>query len=390
MKNKSRVFIALFMAVIMLAVSGCSFGKTVQIETPAPEETVLPAETEAPTAEPTAEPTPEPTVEPEPEITPEPTPEPIPEVTPEPTPDPARFIGIKTSELIRITKHPGGEKVTAGQNAMFIAHADNDTSVEWRFVAPDKSREVLWNDPDLKKDFPGVSCRGGNDDTFYVDNIPEAMNGWTVVALFTDKDGGMIASDGAKITVNGAPAWTPTYNGESDDPGNADTPTNTPTPTNPPTPTPTPTQPPAPTPTPTQPPVPTPTPTQPPAPTPTPTQPPAHTHSYSSSVVAPTCTSGGYTVHTCSCGASYTDSETAALGHDWVVHTEHVQVGTEVHNICKDCGQDFHGWSQAAVNAHVENHIISDETALGGYYSTSVPIYDDITTYTCSRCGATQ
>lgn len=41
-------------------------------------------------------------------------------------------------------------------------------------------------------------------------------------------------------------------------------------------------------------------------------------HSYSSQVVAPTCTEGGYTVHTCSrCGDSYTDSETAALGHDW-------------------------------------------------------------------------
>jgi uncharacterized protein YkwD len=32
--------------------------------------------------------------------------------------------------------------------------------------------------------------------------------------------------------------------------------------------------------------------------------------------VAPTCEEKGYTVHTCSCGDSYTDSEVPALGHD--------------------------------------------------------------------------
>lgn len=44
---------------------------------------------------------------------------------------------------------------------------------------------------------------------------------------------------------------------------------------------------------------------------------PAHSHSYSSKTVKATCTSGGYTVHTCSCGASYTDSYTDATGHRW-------------------------------------------------------------------------
>lgn len=47
-----------------------------------------------------------------------------------------------------------------------------------------------------------------------------------------------------------------------------------------------------------------------------PTQ-PSHTHSYTSTKVAATCTKGGYTLHKCSCGKSYTDSETAALGHSW-------------------------------------------------------------------------
>lgn len=44
---------------------------------------------------------------------------------------------------------------------------------------------------------------------------------------------------------------------------------------------------------------------------------PSHSHSYSSKTVKATCTSGGYTVHTCSCGASYTDSYTDATGHKW-------------------------------------------------------------------------
>ena len=40
-----------------------------------------------------------------------------------------------------------------------------------------------------------------------------------------------------------------------------------------------------------------------------------HLHSYEAVVTEPTCTNAGYTTHTCSCGASYTDSEVEALGH---------------------------------------------------------------------------
>lgn len=43
---------------------------------------------------------------------------------------------------------------------------------------------------------------------------------------------------------------------------------------------------------------------------------PATGHNYNSVVTAPTCTTGGYTTHTCSvCGDSYQDSETEAKGH---------------------------------------------------------------------------
>ena len=42
-----------------------------------------------------------------------------------------------------------------------------------------------------------------------------------------------------------------------------------------------------------------------------------HEHSYEAVVTAPTCTEGGYTTYTCSCGDSYVADETPALGHDW-------------------------------------------------------------------------
>jgi len=43
-----------------------------------------------------------------------------------------------------------------------------------------------------------------------------------------------------------------------------------------------------------------------------------HTHSYTSKVIAPTCTAPGYTTYTCSCGESYKDNYTDALGHNYV------------------------------------------------------------------------
>lgn len=45
---------------------------------------------------------------------------------------------------------------------------------------------------------------------------------------------------------------------------------------------------------------------------------PAHTHDYKTSVVTPTCTAGGYTLHTCSiCSHSYQSDPVAALGHSF-------------------------------------------------------------------------
>lgn len=44
---------------------------------------------------------------------------------------------------------------------------------------------------------------------------------------------------------------------------------------------------------------------------------PAHEHTYTPTVVAATCESGGYTLFACECGDSYQGDETAALGHEY-------------------------------------------------------------------------
>lgn len=43
----------------------------------------------------------------------------------------------------------------------------------------------------------------------------------------------------------------------------------------------------------------------------------SHKHSYTETVVKPTCTEKGYTLHTCSCGDNYKDNETAKVDHDF-------------------------------------------------------------------------
>mgnify|MGYP004506804831 CR=1 FL=1 len=51
-----------------------------------------------------------------------------------------------------------------------------------------------------------------------------------------------------------------------------------------------------------------------------------HAHSYTAAVIAPTCTSAGYTTHTCQCGNSYKDNYTDALGHNYA------------NGVCTRCG----------------------------------------------------
>ena len=58
-----------------------------------------------------------------------------------------------------------------------------------------------------------------------------------------------------------------------------------------------------------------------------------HSHSYVTSVIKPTCTAEGYTLHSCTCGESYKDTYTAALGHA----LKYVNNGTTHTASCSRC-----------------------------------------------------
>ena len=68
-----------------------------------------------------------------------------------------------------------------------------------------------------------------------------------------------------------------------------------------------------------------------------------HAHSYTSTVVEPTCSDQGYTLHSCACGDSYTDNFVDALGHAW---GEPYKYGDKYVRDCARCGEQETGAEQ--------------------------------------------
>lgn len=68
----------------------------------------------------------------------------------------------------------------------------------------------------------------------------------------------------------------------------------------------------------------------------------AHTHAYRQTVIAPTCSSIGYTVNACSCGETFYSDYQAVTAHtfgDWVTEqTATLTVGGEEYRTCSVCG----------------------------------------------------
>ena len=112
----------------------------------------------------------------------------------------------------------------------------------------------------------------------------------------------------------------------------------------------------------------------------------AHTHNYATQVKQPTCTEKGYTTHTCSCGNSYKDNYTNALGHNYsggvctrcgakdpnyqAPHT-HNYTAVVTAPTCTEKGYTTHICSCG--NSYKDNYT----NALGHNYSGGV----------CTRCG---
>ena len=149
----------------------------------------------------------------------------------------------------------------------------------------------------------------------------------------------------------------------------------------------------------------------------------SHTHSYKAVVTAPTCTAKGYTTHTCSCGDSYVDTYTDALGHAWdngKVTKEPTETETGIMTYtCTRCGGTKTETIPVLPHAHSYKAAVTAPTCTEKGYTTHtcscgdsyVDTYTDalghawdsgkvtkqptatetgIRTYTCTRCNETK
>lgn len=101
-----------------------------------------------------------------------------------------------------ITKNPTAETVNEGGSAYYVARATNYNYMNWYVVSADRSTRIPVNNAPWS--FPGLTVSGEGTTTLLLSNIPMAMNGWCVEAVFTG-DGGSAVSDHCFIYVKRAP-----------------------------------------------------------------------------------------------------------------------------------------------------------------------------------------
>ena len=149
----------------------------------------------------------------------------------------------------------------------------------------------------------------------------------------------------------------------------------------------------------------------------------AHTHYYTATVTAPTCTTKGYTTHTCACGNSYVDTYTDALGHAWdngKVTKQPTEAETGVKTFtCTRCGETKTETIPKLAHEHSYEAVVTAPTCTEKGYTTHtcacgdsyVDTYTDALghawdngkvtkqptetetgtkTFTCTRCGETK
>ena len=149
----------------------------------------------------------------------------------------------------------------------------------------------------------------------------------------------------------------------------------------------------------------------------------SHTHSYKAVVTAPTCTSKGYTTHTCACGDSYVDTYVDALGHAWdngKVTKEPTATETGIRTYtCTRCSETKTETIPKLTHEHSYKAVVTAPTCTEKGYTTHtcscgdsyVDTYVDalghawdsgkvtkqptatetgVRTYTCTRCNATK
>lgn len=70
-----------------------------------------------------------------------------------------------------------------------------------------------------------------------------------------------------------------------------------------------------------------------------------HKHTYTTKVIKPTCTNRGYTLYTCTCGASYKENETHKIPHSYKEERKEptCQIDGYITYTCSICGYSFQG-----------------------------------------------
>lgn len=104
-------------------------------------------------------------------------------------------------------------------------------------------------------------------------------------------------------------------------------------------------------------------------------------HNYNTIVTQPTCTSAGFTTHTCTrCNNSYIDNYTNALGHNYNSITTVPTCTTQgyISHTCSICGNTYND-NYVDAYGHDYNSVVTAPTCT----------IDGFTTHTCSRCGDT-
>ena len=127
-----------------------------------------------------------------------------------------------------------------------------------------------------------------------------------------------------------------------------------------------------------------------------------HKHNYTATTISPTCTSQGYTIHTCVCGANYTDNYLSVLEHKYTqkitINPTHLSEGVKTY-ICK-CGNTYtEAIEKTKVHSYVISNVVAPSCENVGYTvyicECGLGYNDNITSETghnyngdvCSTCG---
>ena len=102
-----------------------------------------------------------------------------------------------TAEKPVITKHPTGETKTAGDSAVFIAHADGADSAQWFLISPDGTVISLIN---AGSGVSGATVSGADSDVLKISNLTVEYSGAKVFCSFSN-EAGSTESGAAEITV---------------------------------------------------------------------------------------------------------------------------------------------------------------------------------------------